>query len=127
MKKTVLDVGNCRVDHASIVRLLRANFDVDVIRAPNAKDTIHALQSGVVDLVLINRHLDADGSEGIDLIRRLKADPQLAHVPVMLVSNYPEYQEAAVAAGAERGFGKAELDDPETVRKLRPFLAGVVS
>jgi CheY-like chemotaxis protein len=122
MKKTVLDVGNCRFDHASIATLLRANFDVEVIRATNANETVNALRSGGVDLVLVNRHLDADGSEGIDLIRRIKADPELARVPVMLVSNYPEYQEAAVAAGAERGFGKAELDSPETVHRLSRFL-----
>ncbi len=104
--------------------LLRASFDVEVIRATSADETVSALRSGGVDLVLVNRHLDADGSEGIELIRRIKADPELARVPVMLVSNYPKYQEAAVAAGAERGLGKAELDSPETLRRLSRFLAG---
>ncbi len=40
----------------------------------------------------------------------------------MLLSNFPQYQEAAVAAGAEPGFGKAELDRPETLERLRRFL-----
>ena len=44
------------------------------------------------------------GLDGLALCRRLKADPKLARVPVMLVSNYPEVQAAAVAAGLAGGF-----------------------
>jgi hypothetical protein len=32
----------------------------------------------------------------------------------MLVTNYSEHQDAAVAAGAIRGFGKLEFGKPET-------------
>jgi CheY-like chemotaxis protein len=123
MKKTVLDVGNCRFDHTSIAMLLDGKFDVEVLRVSEADEAIGALRAKPVDLVLVNRILDADGSEGIEVIRRIKQDPELGRVPVMLVSNYPEYQEAAVAAGAEPGFGKAELHRPETVRRLSRFLA----
>ena len=44
-------------------------------------------------------------------------------VPVMLLTNYAEFQEAAVKLGAVRGFGKSDYAKPETVEKLRPFLA----
>jgi hypothetical protein len=40
----------------------------------------------------------------------------------MLVSNYPEYQQQAIAAGCEPGFGKAELSAPATLDKLARFL-----
>jgi len=66
--------------------------------------------------------LDFDHSDGLEIVRRLKADPQWAAVPVMLVSNYPEYQQQAIAAGAEPGFGKAELTSPATLEKLAKFL-----
>jgi CheY-like chemotaxis protein len=122
MKKTVLAVGNCRFDHASIAMLLHSKFDVEVLRASKAGRAITMLRARPLDLVLLNRIFAADGTEGIDVIRRLKADPELGRIPVMLVSNYPEFQEAAVAAGAEPGFGKAELHTPETVRKLSRFL-----
>ncbi len=75
------------------------------------------------DLVLINRKLDADYSDGLEILQAIKADPQMAAVPVMLVTNYAEHQDAAVAAGAVRGFGKLEYGDPQTLEKLRPFLA----
>jgi two-component system chemotaxis response regulator CheY len=82
------------------------------------------LRQGAYDLVLINRKLDADYSDGLEIVRAIKADPQLtSSVPVMLVTNYPEHQDAAVAAGAARGFGKLEYGNPQTVEKLRPYLA----
>ena len=42
----------------------------------------------------------------------------------MLLSNYPEHQDEAVAIGAERGFGKLEYGDPETRERLAKFLGG---
>ena len=80
------------------------------------------LRGDEYDLVLVNRKLAADSSDGVDLLKRVKSDPQLADRPVMLLSNFPEAQEAAVKAGAEPGFGKAQLDRPETVEKLARFL-----
>jgi hypothetical protein len=41
----------------------------------------------------------------------------------MLVSNYAEWQQRAVELGALPGFGKAELNRPETRAKLEAVLA----
>lgn len=122
MKRVVLDVGNCRRDHAWIAATLQSHFDVDVLRAATAREAIQTLESRSVDLVLVNRRIDGDGSEGLDLVRHLKQSPQSAATPVMLISNYREIQAEAVAAGAEEGFGKNDLDSPDTVRKLARFL-----
>jgi len=84
-----VDVGNCRFDHTSIALLLQGNFNVEVLRASGAEEAIDVLRAGPIDLVLVNRIFAADGSEGIEVIRRLKADPELGRLPVMLVSNYP--------------------------------------
>jgi hypothetical protein len=40
----------------------------------------------------------------------------------MLITNYPEHQDAAVEAGAIRGFGKLEFDNPETRETLAAVL-----
>jgi len=37
---------------------------------------------------------------------------------MMLVTNYPEHQDAAIAVGAIRGFGKLEFAKPETRERL---------
>jgi two-component system chemotaxis response regulator CheY len=126
MPPRVLDVGQCPPDHAALRRLLEG-LGAEVVQAHALADTLAQLRAGGIDLVLVNRKLDLDYSDGLEIIRRLKAEPALRAVPVMLVSNYPEAQAEAVAAGAEPGFGKAQLDDQETRRRLERFLAPAVS
>jgi CheY-like chemotaxis protein len=122
MSKRVLDVGNCSADHARISVWLKRTFRAEVVRAHGPADALAALRDRPFDLVLVNRLLDRDGSEGLEIIQTIKATPELAAVPVMLITNYPEHQERAVAAGAELGFGKAELGTAEAQQKLAPFL-----
>lgn len=122
MKKRVLDVGQCVPDHAAIRRLLERNFDTEVAQAHSLSATLDQLRSDKIALVLVNRKLDADGSDGLEVIRAIKSDPTLATVPVMLVSNYSQCQHEAEQFGAERGFGKAELASPETHARLGRFL-----
>jgi CheY-like chemotaxis protein len=122
MPKRVLDVGQCVPDHAAIRRLIEGQFKAQVVQAHGLDDALAVLRSGSFDLVLINRKLDADYSDGIEIVRTIKADPELSRVPVMLVTNYPEHQQEAMTAGAEDGFGKAQLAEPATREKLQRFL-----
>jgi CheY-like chemotaxis protein len=122
MTKRVLDVGQCGPDHASIRSFLKRHFDCAVVQVDDAAGALAELQSGHFDLVLVNRKLDIDYSDGIEVIRAIKADPKTANVPVMLVTNYPEHQDAAIAVGAVRGFGKLEFDSPETRAKIAEYL-----
>ena len=122
MKKRVLDVGNCGPDHSSIRRFLTHHFACEVLQAHGADDALTALRAGHIDLVLVNRKLDSDYSDGIEVIRQIKAAADLAHVPTMLVTNYEEHHEAAKQLGALHGFGKLDLAKPATVAKLQPIL-----
>jgi hypothetical protein len=72
--------------------------------------------------VLINRVLDADGTSGMDILKSIRLNEAWDTLPVMLVSNYPEWQQSAIAAGALPGFGKAELNRAETREKLAAVL-----
>ena len=121
MVKRVLDVGNCAADHAAIRYLIEGGFDATVTRAHGEQDALALLRSERFDLVLVNRLLDR-GGEGLLVISRIKNDADLAGVPVMLITDYPEYQHAAVEAGAEWGFGKSEFQTPQTRDKLLHFL-----
>lgn len=122
MGKRVLDVGNCVPDHAAITKFLTANFSCEVLQAEKADDALPLLRQQPVDLVVINRKLDCDYTDGIEVIRKMKADPELASIPVMLITNYAEHQDAAVAIGALRGFGKLEYGKAETRERLAPIL-----
>ena len=122
MTKRVLDVGQCDLDHGNISQLITSNFDATVDRAHLAEDALSRLNEQSYDLVLINRILDRDGTAGLDVLRELGQHPAASHIPLMLVSNYDDAQQAAVAAGAVPGFGKAALTDPDTYRKLDQHL-----
>jgi two-component system chemotaxis response regulator CheY len=120
--KRVLSVGQCGADHGGITRALRQAFGAEVVAAHGADEALQQLRHGEYALVLVNRVLDADGSDGVDVVRAVKADEALRRVPVMLVSNYDDAQAEAVTAGAEPGFGKAALGRPEMLERVRPYL-----
>jgi CheY-like chemotaxis protein len=120
--KRVLSIGQCAADSPMIAQMLRRHFDAETLSVASEAEALQLLRERSVALVLINRILDADGSSGLEVLQQLKADEMLRDIPVMLVSNYPDAQQQAVAAGALAGFGKAALNEPETVARLRAVL-----
>ena len=118
----VLDVGNCVPDHSTLTRYLTKHFVCVVDEATDGARAMDKLKSQPYDLVLVNRKLDVDYSDGLEVIKQIKADPETMNVPVMMMTNYPDHQDAAVAAGALRGFGKLEYEEPETLERLKQVL-----
>jgi len=122
MTKRVLSVGQCVPDHGSLSRFLLSTFPVSIDTSDSAADAIDRLRQQAYDLVLINRKLDADYTDGTEILRLIKADPQLAPTPVMIISNYKEHQDNAIMLGAEYGFGKNELGLSDVIARLEPHL-----
>ena len=123
MPKKVALVGHCGPD-ASYLRLAvaRAVKDAQVVFADDQHTLNKLLDNGGVDLILFNRQLDYgfETDEGVELIKRLRAThPALK---AMLVSNYPEAQQAAVQVGAVEGFGKREIGSPKVSELIRTAL-----
>jgi len=122
MRSRVLDVGNCDADHALIRDMLVRHFDVEVERVMFVDEAISAMKKTHYQLVLVNRLIFDDGSPGIELLRRAKADTTIADASVMMVSNYAQAQAASVAAGGVPGFGKSALNQPDTISTLSAYL-----
>jgi CheY-like chemotaxis protein len=122
MSKQLLEVGNCEADHATLTAFLTEHFDVVVTRCHGVDDARQALEQTTFDLIAVNRRLDRDGRDGLELIRAVKADPRWCRTPVLMISNSPEAQDRARNAGAVPGFGKANLHSIGTVRILEPYL-----
>ncbi|GIX42245.1 MAG: transcriptional regulator [Leptospiraceae bacterium] len=117
--KVVMNVGQCFPDHLSIKKLFdKLGVELEKIDIPEEVIKLLKENKNKYALVLINRKIDLDYSNGIDLIKKIKNDPDIKDIPVMLVSNYKEAQEEAVRYGALYGFGKAELDNEETKEKI---------
>lgn len=126
MSKRVLDVGNCGPDHGAIRAMLERSFGAELAQADGLDDALAALRKEPFDLVVVNRKLDQDYGDGLEVIKAIKADAKLKSVPCMLITNYPDQQQFAVAAGAEYGFGKKELHTDQTRARLAKFLAGKI-
>lgn len=120
--KRVLSIGNCGFDNSAITSLFAKEFQAQTVAVDDWNDAERSLREGEFDLVLVNRKLDLDHSDGMAIIESIKRSQEFGKTPVMLLSNYPEYQEQAVAIGAEAGFGKAELRSAETKAKLARVL-----
>jgi two-component system chemotaxis response regulator CheY len=121
-QKRILSVGQCFADHGSISRTFAQHFQAEVVGADAADEALALLRRGGIDLVLVNRVLDADLSLGMEILRQVQADPELRRTPVMLVSNYDDAQREAVEAGGRAGFGKASLGQPRMLAQVRAAL-----
>ena len=121
MAKRILDIGNCSLDHGAITHMIRTNFDAEVDQANAAADALPMIQKNDYDLVMVNRILDMDGSCGMEVI--VEVQKQNSNLPVMLITNFAEHQDAAVAAGAVRGFGKNAVGSPQAIELLAAYLS----
>src|SRR5882724_9224547 len=117
--RRILSIGQCAADHYRITRTFQEHFAAEVLGADNEEEAAQILRLGNIDLILVNRILDATGSSGLDVIKNLKSDSEASVIPAMLVSNYDDAQEEAVRLGAFKGFGKAALGEPAMVSAVR--------
>lgn len=122
MKKRALSVGNCAMDEATFRRVLDRQFGAELIAVDTAADALEALRSEKFDLVLVNRVFDIDGEPGLALIERIRSDGAFSDLPVMLISNYPDFQAQAEKVGAVPGVGKSTLSTMESLERLAAYL-----
>ncbi|MGD0389462.1 MAG: hypothetical protein ABSC42_10960 [Tepidisphaeraceae bacterium] len=117
--KRVLLVGHCGPDSNYLRMMVRAVLgQAEIVSAEDNAAMDRALRQGV-DLILFNRELSYgfEPDTGVEMIRALKrSHPDWR---MMLVSNYPDAQAAALDAGAMPGFGKREIGSPRVISLLR--------
>ena len=116
----VLSVGQCGFDDSRLARLLHDHCQAVLESADSAPHARRMLAEKPYALLLANRIFDADGDSGASLIGTLRASGST--IPMMLVSDYPDAQQAAIAQGALPGFGKSQLNSPATAALLRTVL-----
>jgi two-component system, chemotaxis family, chemotaxis protein CheY len=122
MSKRVVLVGHCGADSAYLRHAItNVAKEIAVVGADDEESLSRLLNDGV-DLLLINRILDYGFAtdKGVDLIRQLR--DQYPDLKMMLVSNYPDAQQAAMRAGALPGFGKRQIGKSQVAEVLRHAL-----
>lgn len=116
-------VGHCGLDSGSLSRFAKQVAPLaEVVRVNDQMALDKIAKPGT--LLLVNRMLDGTfrvGGSGVDLIKDItQSDEPPA---VMLVSNYEDAQQEAMAAGALRGFGKSHTADTNTRDRLAELIA----
>jgi CheY-like chemotaxis protein len=92
-------------DHADIRKLIRMTLefeDYDIYEAETGEEALLIAHAILPELVLLDVMMPG-GMDGLEVCRRLKADPVLASVHVMLLSarGQANDREAGLQAGAE--------------------------
>jgi len=109
---TVL-IADDDADHRVLLALALQWAGHDVVTAEDASGAMAALAAGGIDAALLDVRMP--GGDGIELCRRLRAEPATAPLPVMLISADVNDQRilAALLAGADdyltKPFHRAEL------------------
>jgi len=120
--KKVLSVGQCPPDHAALKYFMESFFDSQVTRIDSTEEALLELEKNTYALVLVNRKLDIDYTDGTILIEKMQEKEMLKKTPVMLISNFPEYQDQAVALGAVKGFGKNEIGTKTALERVSAYI-----
>jgi two-component system cell cycle response regulator DivK len=85
MKKRILVVED-QVDNRRILRDLLTNADYEIIEAENGEEGLAAAAAHLPDLILMDIQLPI--LDGYEATRRLKADPALRAIPIIVITSY---------------------------------------
>lgn len=85
MSKTILVVED-QEDNRQILRDLLANVGYEMLEAENGEEALAALARRRPDLILMDIQLPV--MDGYETTRRIKADPALKDIPVIVVTSY---------------------------------------
>lgn len=107
-----------------VERKLLANNGYDVDTAVDGQDGLNALLAGEYDLVITD--VDMPRMNGLELTRKIKADPDLKSVPVMMVS-YKDRKEdklRGLEAGADYYLTKSSFHDETLLSAVEDLIGG---
>jgi two-component system cell cycle response regulator DivK len=85
MSKRILVVED-QEDNRQILRDLLTNAGYNMIEAENGEEAIAAASAGRPDLILMDIQLPI--LDGYEATRRIKADPSLNAIPIIVVTSY---------------------------------------
>jgi two-component system cell cycle response regulator DivK len=101
MKKCILVVED-QEDNRQILRDLLTNGGYDMIEVENGEDAITSAEANRPDLILMDIQLPL--LDGYEATRRIKSNPELKSIPIIVVTSY-------LLSGGEEKARRAGCDD----------------
>ena len=110
-------------DSRVLVRKVLGRHGYEVIGAGTGEDAINMAQTELPDLILMDIRLPG-GIDGLEATRRIKALPQVAHIPIlaMTASVRPEDMQRALDEGCS-GFVRKPIDIDELPKQVAEHIA----
>lgn len=93
----------------------------NTIIASDGPSGLRILRDKTVDLILLDIMLPS-GMNGFDVMMRLRQNPKLQKIPVIILSNLDSERQACEEAGAIDYFIKSSMDVATLVAKIRSHL-----
>jgi len=95
----------------------------EVIGAATGEDAVKMAQTELPDLILMDIRMPG-GIDGLEATRRIKALPELAHIPIlaMTASVRPEDMQRALDEGCS-GFVRKPIDIDELPKQVAQYIA----
>ena len=120
MKYRILVVED-HEDNRRILRDMLTNAGYEVIEVENGEEAIRAASAHGPDLILMDIQLPI--VDGYEATRRIKANPDLRHIPIIAVTSYALSGDdaKAYAAGCDGYFAKP-FSPRVILAKVREFL-----
>ena len=120
MTKRVLVVED-QEDNRQILRDLLGSIDIDMIEAHDGQAAVTQAAAHKPDLILMDIQLPI--MDGYEATRRIKADPELKSIPIIVVTSYALSgdEEKARAAGCDAYVPKS-YSPRQLLAKIREFL-----
>ena len=120
MNRNVLIVED-QEDNRIIMRDLLMSADYDVIEAVNGEEGVSAAEAHRPDLILMDIQLP--GLDGYEATRRIKENPDLKHIPIIVVTSYALSGDdvKAFEAGCDAYIAKP-FSTRELLAKIREFV-----
>ena len=111
-------------DMPTNVKLLEARLMAEyfqVLTAANGEDAIALCESGQCDMVLLDVMMP--GIDGFEVCKRLKANPETAHLPIVMVTalDHPEDRVKGLEAGAD-DFLTKPVNDLALVTRVKSLI-----
>jgi len=120
MTKKILVVEDTE-DNRQIMRDLLSSAGYDMVEAQDGAQGVAMAKSHHPDLILMDIQLPL--VDGYEATRRIKADPELSHIPVIAVTSYAlSGDEAKTRAAGCDGYVAKPFSPRQLLQKVREYL-----